>query len=56
MLDRAVRADPHASPRTVKRIIHFIVKYIVERHGGQIKVESEEGCGTTFQLTLPRTT
>jgi len=32
-----------------------IVKYIVERHGGQIQVESEEGCGTTFKLTLPRT-
>ncbi|KPK42334.1 MAG: hypothetical protein AMJ65_07790 [Phycisphaerae bacterium SG8_4] len=32
-----------------------IVKYIVERHGGQIQVESEEGHGTTFNLTLPRT-
>ena len=32
-----------------------IVKYIVERHEGQIQVESEEGCGTTFKLTLPRT-
>jgi signal transduction histidine kinase len=32
-----------------------IVKYIVERHGGQIQVESEQGCGTTFKLTLPRT-
>ncbi|MHC4352145.1 MAG: sensor histidine kinase [Planctomycetota bacterium] len=33
-----------------------IVKYIVERHGGQISIESEEGCGTTFKLTLPKTT
>ena len=32
-----------------------IVKYIVERHGGQISVESEEGRGTTFKLTLPKT-
>jgi signal transduction histidine kinase len=32
-----------------------IVKHIVERHGGQIQVESEQGCGTTFKLTLPRT-
>jgi signal transduction histidine kinase len=32
-----------------------IVKYIVERHGGQIQVESQEACGTTFKLTLPRT-
>ena len=30
-----------------------IVKYIVERHGGQIHVESKEGCGTAFRLTLP---
>jgi signal transduction histidine kinase len=32
-----------------------IVKYIVERHGGEIQVDSKEGCGTTFKLTLPRT-
>jgi signal transduction histidine kinase len=32
-----------------------IVKYIVERHGGQISVESEQGRGTVFKLTLPRT-
>jgi PAS domain S-box-containing protein len=31
-----------------------IVKYIVERHGGEIRVESEEGNGTTFQLRLPK--
>ncbi|UCF15968.1 MAG: PAS domain-containing sensor histidine kinase [Phycisphaerales bacterium] len=31
-----------------------IVKYIVERHGGEIRVESEEGCGTTFKLRLPK--
>ena len=31
-----------------------IVKYIVERHGGKIQVESKEGCGTTFKLTLPK--
>jgi two-component system phosphate regulon sensor histidine kinase PhoR len=31
-----------------------IVKYIVERHGGEISVESEEGRGTTFKLTIPK--
>ncbi|MHC4693696.1 MAG: sensor histidine kinase [Planctomycetota bacterium] len=31
-----------------------IVKHIVERHGGKIQVESKEGCGTTFHLTLPK--
>ncbi|MHC4159772.1 MAG: sensor histidine kinase, partial [Planctomycetota bacterium] len=30
-----------------------IVKHIVKRHGGKIQVESKEGCGSTFKLTLP---
>ena len=31
-----------------------IVKHIVERHSGEIRVQSEEGSGTTFMLTLPK--
>jgi len=31
----------------------FIVKNIVNRHGGEIKVASEEGKGTSFTFTLP---
>jgi signal transduction histidine kinase len=30
-----------------------IVKEIVDQHGGQIQVESEEGLGTTFVIYLP---
>jgi len=30
-----------------------IVKEIVDQHGGEIQVESEEGLGTTFEINLP---
>lgn len=31
----------------------FISKSIIERHNGQIKVKSEEGIGSTFEVILP---
>jgi two-component system phosphate regulon sensor histidine kinase PhoR len=31
-----------------------IVKHIAQAHGGQVRVESEAGVGSTFTLSLPR--
>lgn len=31
-----------------------IVKHIVQAHGGEVSVESEEGVGSTFEFTIPQ--
>lgn len=33
-----------------------IVKHIVQAHGGEVRMESDEGAGSTFLFTIPRTT
>jgi signal transduction histidine kinase len=33
----------------------FLVRQLVEAHGGRIEVQSEQGRGTTFTVTLPKT-
>jgi two-component system sensor histidine kinase DctS len=32
----------------------WMVKHVVDRHGGSVKVESEMGKGTTFTIAWPR--
>jgi signal transduction histidine kinase len=54
IFDRFYRAE---KSRTRSRSSGFglglsIAKWIVDQHGGQIKVESKEGQGTTFVIWL----
>jgi len=55
IFDEFYRAD---NARTIERdgtgLGLSIVKHIIERHGGEIQVQSEAGSGTTFMITLPK--
>lgn len=46
--ENAIKRDPEGSGLGL-----FIVRTIVERHGGMIRFETEEGKGTTFIITIP---
>lgn len=48
---RSSNATEHAIPGTGLGLV--IAKAIAEAHGGQIAVESRQGVGTTFKVTLP---
>jgi len=69
VVDQGLGIAPEALPHVFERLFRsheagasdipgvglglFIVRTLVEAHGGQIAVESEPGRGSTFALTLP---
>ncbi len=53
MFQKFFRAQSTADTTTGTGLGLVITKAIIEAHGGQIWLESEEGTGTTFYFTLP---
>jgi signal transduction histidine kinase len=51
VFDSFKRFHPHAAPGDGMGLA--IVRRIAERHGGEVRVESQEGRGSTFFVTLP---
>lgn len=54
IFDRFVRADPSRSRQTGGVGLGLsIVRAVVERHGGSVRVASQPGAGSTFRVELP---
>jgi two-component system sensor histidine kinase MtrB len=57
--DQKILFQPFGRGRSAERLAEgsgmglYVVKQIIEAHGGQIAVQSEPGHGTTFQIKLP---
>ncbi|MCW5633649.1 MAG: phosphate regulon sensor histidine kinase PhoR [Rubrivivax sp.] len=52
--ERFYRVDPSRTRETGGTGLGLsIVKHVVQRHGGEVQVESEPGRGSTFRLVLP---
>lgn len=54
MFQKFFRAQSTSESTTGTGLGLVITKAIIEAHGGQIWLESEEGVGTTFYFTLPK--
>lgn len=55
VFDAFYRADENSAAKIEGTGLGLsVVKGVVDKHGGQITVESEPDQGTTFQVTLPR--
>ncbi|HZS04588.1 MAG TPA: HAMP domain-containing sensor histidine kinase [Blastocatellia bacterium] len=56
IFDKFVQLHPHKDDRTKGTGLGLaIVRHLVELHGGQVRVESEQGQGSRFYFSLPAT-
>ena len=54
IFDRLYRADPARSRSSGGAGLGLaLVKWVIEAHGGTIRVESEPDCGAIFEICLP---
>ena len=53
VFDKFVRGQQHSLNTKGTGLGLYLVKYFIELHGGQVKMESELGKGTRFEFSLP---